>query len=322
MPVTFKLAASILLLIVVAVPVNAAEWRYQKTIFGDGNHANGYEDDRELLSTARGIATRVPSAIGTVTCLLNRDSGGSLKPVVQAGSGALVSLGNHAKTSVLITSNHLFFDPKTGMESKECYFRRAVAGDEWVALPKFNRIQGFERLANINVTNDVAFVIMPETDIARHDVLSHAYIPEYSLQKLYEAGMKIEFIAFSKKHRNLGISRTHCKIVRKRPNDLYYDHKGIYLHTCDSEVGSSGGALVATFNGKSILLGVHHGIKIDKSVYLNDPSKYPFSPNNHAEGLVFSAKYNAGVALNFHQNSLLTELYQRTRQKVLSARAE
>jgi hypothetical protein len=37
-------------------------------LFGDGDPANGFEDDRELLSAARGVLAEYPDSVGTIFC--------------------------------------------------------------------------------------------------------------------------------------------------------------------------------------------------------------------------------------------------------------
>ena len=259
-------------------------------------------DDRELLSQANGVAAKIPSAVGIINCEITvTTKAGKTEKRMTNSSGTLVSLENTDGFATVITAGHVFFHPHTGEEHKNCYFLPEGKEHDKVEIPVRNRLYGFQSLSQKEDENDVAIVKVPENLKRKYGAMTMAVISEKDIDGVYKRGLVTELIGYSTKHQAIGISRKDCKLVRKQPGDIYYEMSGVYLHSCDTTSGSSGGVIVGTLGGRSVILGVHSGRMLDhNSIKNKGDSLSGDGPNKSklGEGLPFDPKSYAGVAVN------------------------
>lgn len=295
---------------------NFADAKAHKVLFGDGDPRNGFEDDRELLSTAKGVAALAPSAIGKIECKQKVIVDGIIKTKTFSSSGSLINLGNKNHGTVVTTGHNLF--DNNGNKFEDCYFLPAGNYHDRVKLQMEDRYYGADSVSDLNEFTEFTFIKVPLELERKYGALPMGYIEENKLEELYDKGMKVELISYSQKHNDIGISRKDCKVVQKKPGDYYYakNSRSIYLHSCDINGGSSGGVLVATLGDKSVVLGFNIGIKINDKVHPTDKNSFP-STGGDPEGLPFDPKSFAGISLTF-MNPAFKSMYDKLKKGTTS----
>lgn len=285
-------------------------------LFGDGNPTNGFEDDRELLSTAEGVLAEIPNSVGAIHCEVLEPN--LPKGTVQVGSGVLIYKPQNQNHIGLLTVAHNFWYLPTSKELDDCALYLNGNKGVKIPLPKHLRIYPKSWLYEGNKhDNDIALVKLPavskKVNLKKYGAMPIKNIPEnnaeYTLEDSYKAGMKVELIAYSTKHEGMSVSRKDCRIVIRKRGDFYYGDESVYIHSCDTSCGSSGGALVGTLNGQSSILGIHRGIERNFSFYSCDFEKYP-EKNGLVEGMPFDPSKFTGLAINFN-NRHFKEIYDQ-----------
>lgn len=265
-------------------------------MFGDGDPANGIEDDRELLVKAHGLATKTPQAVGVILCRYIEDIKGQRKTIYRTSTGTLVRIDTKEGYDVLVTAAHAFFRPDTNTEIDICHFHPGGKKKPRIKLHRKYRIYGFNDPKQRSRRNDFAVVRINRKFSKVYGALEWARMSEREYLELSNRGLVLEFIAFNREKRMLSVSRHDCRISPKGPGDYYYGIDSIYLHSCDGTHGSSGGALIANIDGKSLLVGIQSAININRRTY---PYKEYRKTNGIPAGAKFDPSNYTGVALNF-----------------------
>ncbi len=273
------------------------DYQARKVLFDQG-------DRREVLRTAENVAAKYPESVGIIKCVYNGRT-------YIRGSGSLVALGGD-KFTTIVTNAHIFKDLKSGIVFNDCEItfnrvRRNRNGGETlvedvIKIPAGkNRLIGDQRLAD----GDVAFVKIDNREalekLKYYGKMNFGFVEEADLDRLYRLGTIIELIAYSREHNAIAVSREGCKIVQRRPGDLTYGEKGVYINSCDQNPGSSGGILVATLNNQSVILGVNFGEVVDREMYPHDPEKHK---NGRPNNLPFDPRYYTGMAISLESPTL------------------
>lgn len=292
---------------------NFADAKAHKVLFGDGNPSNGFEDDTELLSSAKEVAALVPSAVGKIECKQKVIVDGKIKTKTFSSSGSLINLGNKNHGTVVTTGHNLF--DSNGNKFANCFFLPTGNYHDRVKLQIKDRYYGADSVSDLNEFTEFTFIKVPLELERKYGALPMGYIEENKLEELYDKGMKVELIGYSHKYNDMGISRKDCKVVQKKPGDYYYaeNTRSIYLHSCDIIGGSSGGVLVATLGDKSVILGINIGIKINGNVHPADKNSFP-STGGAPEGLPFDPKSYAGIAITF-RNPAFKRTYDKLKKE-------
>lgn len=280
-----------------AIPVNTDRAGLVPVLFGDGNPDNGIEDDREPLKRAEGLATTSPRAVGIILCRYeSSDSKGHRKTIYRTSTGTLIRVDTRKGYDVLVTAAHAFFRPDNNTEIDICHFHPGGNKKPRIKLHRKYRHYGFHDPNQRNRWNDFAVVRINRKFSKVYGALPVARMTEQQYVSLLDRGLVLEFIAFNRKRSEIAVSRHDCRIAPKGPGDYYYGIDSLYLHSCDGTHGSSGGALVANFNGKSVLIGIQSAINIDRRTY-------PYSRYMKTDGIPTGAPFDpagyTGVALNF-----------------------
>lgn len=270
-----------------------------KVLFGDGDPTNGFEDDRESLETARSVKASVPRSSGIVECNYTKKVEGpdgitQELPFVMKGSASLVYVGDNSY-STLVGSGHVMYN--TDGSARKCSFLPSGDFHARVEIPVKDRKTFYRSVADEMTERDIVFAKMPFALRSKYGGMTFKHLDEDLVQKFVAAGAKFELIAYNQHAGEMSVSRSHCTVVKKRPGDINFGKSGLYSHSCDTNGGSSGGMLVVSYNGDSIILGFHAGLKLNPKVYKIDKEKYP-DTDGFPEGVVFDPTNAVGVAVN------------------------
>lgn len=270
-------------------------------LFGDGDPRNGIEDDREPLAKADTLAITKPQAVGLVVCRYVDRSKAQEKTLYHNSTGTLVAMDTDGGYDVVVTAAHVFFRPDTNEEIDICHFHPNGKKKPRIKIHRKNRKYGFDRKGRRKPWNDFAVVRINRRFSKVYGSLPAVQMNEEEYLALAKQGLVLELIAFNRDTKMISVSHKNCRISPKKEGDFYFGVDSVYLHSCDGTHGSSGGALVATVNGQSMLVGIQAALNIDRTTY-------PFAKYRQTNGVPAGQKFDpttyAGVAVNFMNNRL------------------
>ena len=198
-------------------------------IFGDGNSANGVEDQRVPAPD------HLIKSLGTIFC------DGQLR-----GTAAHIRIPPsyaHKKHSIIVSAAHVLYHAGTSVAYKKCVYR-----------PQGKRLSGidFDKISRHNfspLTNNK--IQQADHDIVFISLKSPLSDPGLNLQ-IAQNEVSVHFIGYNEDQDNISISQ-HCNLYTSAQFASNY----LLLHDCDAGRGASGGPLVDV-KTKSIQ-GVHGG---------------------------------------------------------------
>jgi hypothetical protein len=275
-----------------------SSYRSHKVIFGDGDPSNGFEDDRERLSEAQGVASKNIRAVGMVQCNSYEYKNGKKTVKPNAGTASIINVEGQA---FIVTSNHLFFEKQlvggveTYSEVEACYFIPHGVVGEHILIPIKDRTYS-TKSENYEASEDIAFAKIPNSLMEKYGSMELGEVSEVELNKLYQKGATLELIGLNSRMKALSVTRKDCKTVARQPGDKSYGEAGVLLHSCDTNGGSSGSVLVLNYRGDSKVVGFHRGMYVGP-MYPDDPVTYP-SSGGLVEGQPFNPKDFTGVAVS------------------------
>ena len=241
----------------ISVPISTTT---TAAIFGDGNPANGIEDQRLLAPN------KLQRSVGTVIC-----DGGLRGTAVH-----IIADDNNAnqQRSIVLTAAHVLYHPDTDERYKECAYH-----------PQGKRLSGVA-FAQVS-EHDFKPTINSKIRQANQDIVFIALA-----KKLQHSGMKLsltgqsssdlQLIGFNESQNNISISRG-CQSFLSRQ----FVSAQLLLHDCDAGRGASGGPLIDAKTGA--VVGIHGG-----TLLFSPPGKETPSAANgasvDAETLINQAK--------------------------------
>ncbi len=302
MPGTFlrKLRCTVALVAqCVAVSVSAG-------VFGDGDPANGVEDDRRGVSDGSPVASanRWYRSAGTVVC------DGKVR-----GSATLLDLADLAPAeqgTVIATAAHVFFDLQTGQPWSSCAFHYLGLGQ----VPGYQASIDPDRLVHgsydpasdpalpTHGAGDWAFAWLDRRWSPPDGALGLA--PAAPLPDEVSEG-RLGLVAWDRGRGEVSVT-TGCGAVASGPDDLGGGGwAGQLLDDCDSEEGASGGGLVVVRDGRSLLVGIRGGSHWDRQAW--PPERHPAGP---PPGSRWDPRRHTNYARAF-DHDLLARLIARSR---------
>ena len=242
----------------------------QVNVFGDGNPANGTEDNRIDMSSPEWNSNgRWPwnMGAGTIHC------DGKMR-----GSAMIVDTREFAAAGtglILATSAHVLYDLHRQRRFGACQFHY-MALDH---LPGYRANIDFKRsrmgdFDPSSVSNsplfgkgDWAFLYVSGPIPGISDTGNVRLRSFHSTLNATNGPVRYQFIAYSPATDSIVIS-TQCEVRESASGDLGGGSwRGQLLDNCDSEGGASGGGLVATAAGNHYLVGIRSGAHWDSESF-------------------------------------------------------
>ncbi len=291
-----------------AFSASAADFRaIAVNVFGDGDPANGVEDDRQQLAGGRGQGASLADQrlnAGTIKC------DGKIR-----GTAMVIDtreLAPALKGVVLASAAHVLFDLDRKQRFQRCEFQFLALG----ALRSYRAKIDLHRLkmgkydprkATDSVEfgeGDWIFLYVPRPWKAYNP--AESIVPSAfsfaNVTSFRQAGGEFRLIAFDVAARVISVSR-HCRVVESNRGDLGGGAwQGQLLDDCDSAGGSSGGGLIAVLQGRQYLIGIRNGSHWSEQAF--PVNAYPQGP---PDGATWDRSKNTNFARAF-DSILLSEL--------------
>jgi len=248
-------------------------------IFGDGDPANGIEDNRIDMSSPLWNSDQRRSwnmGAGTVHC--DGRNRGSAVIVDTSMFGGL----DHGK--IIATSAHVLFNLETKLRFKACRFHfmaidhlpgyQADIRYEYSLLGDFD--PSSPRTSDQFGKEDWAFLYIDDEVPGISTAGSLKLLPFVEAKTVNDDDTSFQFIAWSRSADSISIS-TSCEIKESGGSDLGGGSwPGQLLDNCDSEGGASGGGLIARNSSGYYLVGIRSGSHWDGDTYPADT--FPSGP--------------------------------------------
>jgi len=233
-------------------------------IFGDGDPANGVEDDRQqvLGGRRRGISLMDQRMnAGTIKC------DGKVR-----GTAMVIDTREFAPNLsgvVLVSAAHVLFDLEEGKRFKRCEFH-------FLALAELARYRVKIDLGNVRMgdfdpmmaTDGLQFgegdwVFLYAAKAWRgYDPNEALVLRDFAFSKMEpyrQKGGELRLIAFDSTAGIISVSQ-NCTVIESATGDLGGGGwKGQLLDDCDSGSGASGGGIVAVLDNRQYLVGIRGG---------------------------------------------------------------
>ena len=281
-------------------------------IFGDGDPANGVEDDRQqvLGGRRRGISLMDQRMnAGTIKC------DGKVR-----GTAMVIDTREFAPNLngvVLVSAAHVLFDLEEGQRFKRCEFH-------FLALAELARYRVKIDLGNIGMgdfdpmmatdglefgESDWAFLYAPRAwrGYDPNEALELRDFTFSQVEYYRQMGGELRLIAFDSNTGAISVSR-NCTVIESAPGDLGGGGwKGQLLDDCDSAGGASGGGIVAVLDNKQYLVGIRSGSHWSDEVF--PAEDFPEGP---PDGAVWNLQSNTNFGRAIDAQ-LMQELQEFTR---------
>ncbi len=243
-------------------------------VFGDGDPDNGVEDGRRALSTGIGEAPANDwyRSAGTIHC------DGAVR-----GSATLLDLSELAPGAgpVIATAAHVLFDLETGQPWSQCAFHYMGLG----ALPGYQAwLSGARLMLGSFDPGSSASELDSGADDWAFAALDHGWRPPVdgaglqpaTAEQVADGQGRLGLVAWDRGRGEISVVQG-CQAVFSSPDDLGGGAwRGQLLDDCDSDGGASGGGMVASRNGRSLLVGIRGGAHWDADLW--PPAQYPDGP--------------------------------------------
>lgn len=277
-------------------------WSHQPAnavVFGDGDSANGPEDDRmELAKASRwsgaGQPSSWPQSAGTIYCAGQvRGSALVLEPAApQATDQAANPDGSGEGVAFILTAAHVLLDPATGSPFAACEFHfmglGAIPGYQVSLDPEWIRSGDFDasapRASAAFGRHDWAFIYLPRGRTA--GARPGRWPLRDAAEFLGRPDVRFHLVAWARETGRIAVSGP-CRVVMSGQADIGRGGwRGHLLDDCDSTEGASGGGLLASTAEGTYLIGIRLGSH-------HDPVRYPSGP---PPGEAWSVKINSNFA--------------------------
>ena len=279
----------------VATPVN---------IFGDGEPANGVEDNRQQLPGGRGRGVSLADQgthTGTVFC------DGKVR-----GTAMVIDTREYApglEGAVLASAAHVIYDLDKKRRFKNCEFH-------FLALGEISRYRARIDLKQVSMggfdphrsasgltfgEGDWVFLYVPEP-WRNFDTRTALPLRDFAFattEAFQHSGGEFRLVAFDSSTGAMSVS-TDCTVIESRAGDLgggQWD--GQLLDDCDSAGGASGGGIVAVLDDHQYLIGIRNGSHWSAQAY--PANQYPQGPPN---GSVWDRRSNTNFGRAIDQDMI------------------
>jgi len=246
----------------------------KSAIFGDGNPHNGYEDDR----VSKPHASNWPNefrAVGRIFC-----EGRVQGSAVLLNNKTVDLSGITQEQPIVLTAKHLFNE----QELADCHF--APESNEWIriAIPSVFKPSGASwRLSGLDMgsldkgqiqqrygKDWVALELEPWQDWQKY-ALDYLSMQEVFLQFLPDIKARpasASMVGFDLIQNQIVVDE-HCHIGSPTQTPLLNQGtlEQLFWDDCDSEQGSSGGALFVRADGQYLLVGIRVGSLFNRAFY-------------------------------------------------------
>lgn len=205
-------------------------WHAQGAVFGDGDHSNGVEDQRQQV-TAEHL-----KPIGTIFC---DDSLRGTAIHVSTPLDKTLTSG-----SIIATAAHVLYDQKTAEPFKKCVYRPQNKRLTTVGFGNISSHQFEPKSADKlqQAENDIVFIRLKKRLIQ----------PTLTFSVVNVIGRELLLIGYNSNENNISQSEG-CYQFRSEN----FASEKLLLHDCDANNGASGGAVLDALTGG--LVGIHGG---------------------------------------------------------------
>lgn len=279
-------------------------------VFGDGDPANGVEDDRRGLNSAEAPGSAADTwrrGTGTIVC------DGQVR-----GSATLLDVSgfsDRVNGEFLATAAHVLVNLETGRPFRQCVFvllalaelpgYRAAIDPDWVRAGPFQtasdrRAPGFGK-------HDWAFIFLPEID--RPANFARRVVPG-AFDAAGEAPDAADhfLVAWDSTQQRMAVSGG-CRVRQSGADDIGGGGwAGQLLDDCDSGFGASGGGLIKASDSGTYLVGIRTGSHWSPEAW--PPRVFPSGP---PPGARWDLRANTNFARGLDQE-LLDELGRLVRE--------
>ena len=199
-------------------------------IFGDGNPANGIEDQRLLAPN------KLQHSVGTIIC------DGGLR-----GTAVHVVTNNNnpnQQRSIILTAAHILYHPDTHERYEKCAYHPQGKRLNGIAFAKVSAHDFRPTINNkmVQAIEDIVFIALKKK-------------LRYSGMKLNLTGQnssQLQLLGFNESQNNISMS-IDCRPFLSRQ----FVSAQLLLHDCDAGRGASGGPLIDAKTG--VVVGIHGG---------------------------------------------------------------
>ena len=201
-------------------------------IFGDGNPANGIEDQRLLAPID------LQHSVGTVICDGGLRGTAVHIKLMHSDSDSL------QQGSIVLTAAHVLYDPDTGQRYEKCAYR--PQGKRFSGVV-FDRVSAHDFRPTTNnkmrqASQDIVFIALKKK--LRHSGME--------LNLTGQSSRHLQLLGFNESQDNISIS-SNCQPFLSQT----FVSPQLLLHDCDAGQGASGGPLIDAETGA--VVGIHGG---------------------------------------------------------------
>ncbi len=269
-------------------------------IFGDGDPANGIEDNRQQMlggSSDGGSLSDQQMNAGTIEC------DGKIR-----GTAMVIDTREFApnlKGVVLASAAHVLFDLERKRRFRRCKFH-FLALDELarygvkIDLGKL-KLGGFDPRTPVSGPEfgrgDWAFLYVPRVwkGFKEDEALKVRSFVFADMDSFRQSGGELRLVAYDSSADVISVSKD-CNVFESVNGDLGGGTwKGQLLDDCDSRGGASGGGILAVFEGHQFLVGIRNGSHWSETDFPS--AEFPLGP---PDGSVWnrSSNTNFGRAID------------------------
>ena len=236
------------------------------------------------------------AASGSIKC--NGEVVGSAQ-IIEPSNADVFKKDTTPDYAIGVTVAHVLLDD-SGNRKQNCYYCPLNRGNLKFKIKKIEA--GRESRTGKQEDDWGAFVLEEDVD-EMYGAFRYQSKTEVNLKAFQDNGGQIILSGYNFNTDKLSITRKNCGIVVKQRGHFFYGNNKLYLNSCDSDGGSSGGALLANYKDNLLLLGVQIG---GYDCYIEKPYGEPFDTKN-----------NVNITVLFHEdfiNGIKTLIYEYTGQ--------
>jgi hypothetical protein len=207
-------------------------------IFGDGNPANGIEDQRRLAPID------LQRSVGTVICDGGLRGTAIHINLMHSASDSDSDSDSLQQESIILTAAHVLYHPDTAQRYEKCAYH--PQGKRFSRVI-FDRVSVHEFRPTINnkirqANQDIVFIALKKK--LRHSGMK--------LNLTGQSSRHLQLLGFNESQNNISIS-TNCQPFLSQT----FVSPQLLLHDCDAGRGASGGPLIDAETGT--IVGIHGG---------------------------------------------------------------
>ena len=234
-------------------------------IFGDANELNGIEDDRITQFQAEDWPVEY-RAVGRIIC-----------DEEVRGSAVLLSKKSNKRSEeslrqpIILTAKHVLSNHRLA----DCYF--APESYEWIRSPILSVFSESieDKLTEQSIQREyekdwIVFNVQPWLNWQKYALVYEQVSTEYQVLRTSHTPptLKARMVGFDLLENQI-VADNDCSLGVAHRTPLLNESVGglLFWDDCDSEKGSSGGALFVSYNDKFLLVGIRVGTLFDRAKY-------------------------------------------------------